>query len=113
VAASAARPYKKIEGGLELAVRLTPKGGPDRIDGVVADADDRVWLAARVSPAPEGGKANKALIRLLAKQLGVAPRAVTLISGETQRLKRLRIVGDASALIARLEEVSRDRALGF
>jgi hypothetical protein len=110
VAAPAARPYKTIDGGLELAVRLTPKGGRDRIDGVVVDAGDRLWLAARVSSAPEGGKANKALIRLLAKQLGVAPRSVTLISGESQRLKRLRIVGDASALIARLEEVSRDRA---
>ena len=108
--ANGALPYKIVDSGLEVAVRLTPKGGRDRLQGTTMDADGRVWLAARVSAPPEGGKANKALIRLLAKQLGVAPSAVTIVAGETQRRKRLRIAGESEALAARLGKISRDRA---
>ena len=110
MSAPAAPPYKILEDGLEVAVRLTPKGGRDHIDGGITDADGRIWLAARVSAPPEAGKANKALIRLLAKQLGVAPGAVTIVAGETQRRKRLRIAGESETLAARLVEISRDRA---
>ena len=107
---SRALPCKSVDGGLEIAVHLTPKGGRDRLKGTTVDADGRVRLAARVSAPPEGGKANTALIRLLAKQLGVAPGVVTIVAGETQRRKRLRIAGDSTTLAARLVEISRDRA---
>ena len=53
--ANGALPYKIVDSGLEVAVRLTPKGGRDRLQGTTVDADGRVWLAARVSAPPEGG----------------------------------------------------------
>ena len=109
MAAPAARPWsaRADGGGLTLVARLTPRGGRDRIAGVVADADGRPALAARVSVPAEGGKANAALIALLARALGVPARTVRLERGATSRRKRLAIDGDAAALAARLEELVR------
>ena len=92
-------------GGLALVVRLTPRGGRDRLAGVVADADGRPALAARVSVPPEGGKANAALIALVAKALRVPRGAVRIERGATSRLKRLVVEGDAAALARRLESL--------
>ena len=61
--------------------------------------DGRAALAARVRAVPEKGKANKALIQLLAKAAGVAPSSVSLISGDTSRVKVLQVVGDPRRLI--------------
>jgi len=75
-------------------VRLTPNGGRDAIEGVDRDANENAHLKARVSAAPEGGKANKALIVLLAKKFGLPKSAISLLSGETARKKILRIDAD-------------------
>ncbi|AYV45560.1 hypothetical protein CFHF_16745 [Caulobacter flavus] len=76
-----------------LAVRLTPRGGRDAIDGWAADADGRPYLKARVSAPPVEGEANAALVALLAKRLGLSRSAVRVTSGATARLKRLEIEG--------------------
>ncbi|WP_369058392.1 DUF167 family protein [Caulobacter sp. 73W] len=76
-----------------IAVRLTPRGGRDRIDGWDRDGEGRPYLKARVSAPPEDGKANAALLILLAKALGVPKSAVTIASGQTARLKQLEIEG--------------------
>ena len=94
-----------MTGGVVLAVRLTPKGGRDAIDGVEVGADGRPMLRVRVRAAASEGEANDALIRLIAKSVGVPPRAVCLISGHTSRLKRLKIDGPAVALAAALETI--------
>jgi len=104
----AASAYKITDDGIDLAVRLTPKGGRDAVDGLSLDSDGRAWLAVRVSAPPEAGKANLALIKLLAKRLGVARSAITLVAGETQRLKRLRVQGDSGALGRTVDALSRD-----
>jgi uncharacterized protein YggU (UPF0235/DUF167 family) len=88
-----------------LAVRLTPKGGRDAIDGVEQLADGRPVLKARVRAAASEGEANAALVRLLAKSLGVAPRQVSLVTGATARIKRLKIEGAGPALAAALEKI--------
>ena len=72
-----------------LAVRLTPKGGRDSVDGVEQLADGRSVLKARVRAPASEGEANAALVKLIARTLGVAPRAVVLAAGETSRVKRL------------------------
>jgi hypothetical protein len=92
-----------------LTVRLTPKGGRDAIDGIETMADGRAVLKARVRAAPSGGEANDALIRMIAKAVGVAPRDVTLAGGAASRLKRLLIKGDTATLTAALERLSRAR----
>lgn len=105
---SAAPPWTEIPGGVELQVRLTPKGGADRIDGIGADADGRAHLSARVSAPPDKGKANAALEKLVAKTLGVPRRDVALTRGQTSRVKTLQVAGDPKALAAALTAAVAD-----
>lgn len=76
---------------MRLAVRVTPKGGRNMIDGWAADADGRPYLKLRVSAPPADGAANAAVLALLAKSLGRPKSSVRLISGETARLKLIEI----------------------
>lgn len=100
---SAPLPWTASSDGLRLAVRLTPRGGRDAIDGVDILSDGKAVLKVRVRAAPSEGEANAALIALVARELGVPRAAVTLSTGATSRVKLLAIAGDASALAARLE----------
>ena len=101
----AARPWTVEAGGIVLMVRLTPRGGRDAIDGIEVLADGRCVLKARVRVPASEGEANAALIRLLARTLGLAPRAVTLIAGDTARIKRMHVAGEGHALAAALEKL--------
>ena len=76
-----------------VAVRLTPKGGADRIDGWGRDDAGRLFLKARVRAAPVEGEANAALEALFAKALGLARSKVKVARGTTQRLKQVEIEG--------------------
>lgn len=89
---SAEPPWREVEGGVEVAVRLTPRAGAARIEGIV-EWDGRPVLAVRVPAPPIEGAANDALVAFLAKSLGIRRSAVTLIAGERARLKRLRVDG--------------------
>ncbi|WP_029077023.1 DUF167 family protein [Kaistia adipata] len=100
--------YRVGEGHVVVQLRLTPKGGRDALDGVVALSDGRMVLQARVRAAPDKGAANAALEGVLAKALGVPRSAVTLVSGHTARLKSLRVDGDVAALAARLAALADD-----
>jgi uncharacterized protein len=99
-------PWSAATVGVTLAVRLTPKGGRDSIDGIETLADGRAVLKARVRAAPSEGAANEALCRLIAKEIGVPPRNVTLTAGATARIKRIAISGDIPTLIAALEKIA-------
>jgi uncharacterized protein YggU (UPF0235/DUF167 family) len=104
-----ARPWTASASGLTLAVRLTPKGGRYAVDGIEVLSNGRAVLKARVRAAPSEGEANDALVRLMAKTLGVPPRDVALAAGETARVKRLTIAGDGPTLVAALEKLCASR----
>ena len=76
-----------------LPVRLTPGAAVDRIDGWDVDADGRAVLKVRVRARPVEGEANAALIKLLAKALGVPKSAVSLDRGGQSRTKMISITG--------------------
>ncbi len=101
-------PWRPTDAGIELAVRVTPKGGADRIAGIAEDAAGRPWLAVRVAVPAEGGRANAALRRLLARAFGVPASAVELIGGAGSRNKRLLVHGEPDALLARAVALTKD-----
>ena len=87
-------PWAAVPGGVALAVRLTPKGGRDAIDGIAQMADGRAVLKVRVAAPPSEGEANAALIRLIAHKVGVPARNIALAAGAAARSKRLTITGN-------------------
>ncbi|ALL14787.1 DUF167 family protein [Caulobacter henricii] len=89
---------------MQLAVRLTPRGGRDGADGWALDAEGRPYLKVRVASAPVEGEANAALIGFIAKSLRLPKSAVRLAAGATARLKRLEIDG--------VEATDLERAFG-
>ena len=97
-----------VEGGLRLAVRLQPRARKTDIGGLAALADGGVALKARVTAVPEGGKANAALIALLAKTWRLPKGAFEIASGRSDRTKTLLIAGDPASLEAKLAAWFRD-----
>jgi uncharacterized protein len=88
-----------------LAVRLTPRGGRDAVDGLEQLSDGRRVLKVRVRATASQGEANAALTRLNAKTLGVPSRDVSLAAGAGARLKRIRVAGATAAHAAALEKI--------
>ncbi|WP_424362290.1 DUF167 family protein [Methylocystis parvus] len=101
-------PWSAEADGVTLWLRLTPKGGRDAIDGVDTMADGKTVLKARVRAAPEDGKANAALIELIAKALAAPKKAVTIRSGETSRVKKLFVAGDPATTIEALARLAQN-----
>ena len=89
---------------------MSPKSSREGIEGIVTTDDGRAWLAVRLTAPPSDGAANEALVRLLAKALGVAKRDVALASGATARLKRLHISGDPAKLATALTKLIEEQA---
>jgi uncharacterized protein (TIGR00251 family) len=83
--------------GLVLTVRASPKASRNAVQGVMQTPDGPVLKIAVTSP-PDKGKANVAVAELLAKAFGVSKSSVTLVAGETDRRKILRVLGDPAAL---------------
>jgi uncharacterized protein YggU (UPF0235/DUF167 family) len=99
-------PWSARKDGVSVLVRLTPKSAREAIDGIDHLSDGRAVLKFRVRALPEAGAANEALVRLVAKTLALPASSITLESGASGRLKCLRLRGDASLLIARLEALA-------
>ncbi len=89
-----------------IAIRLTPGAATDRIDGRDVDAEGRPVLKVRVRARPVEGEANEALIKLLAKALGLAKSAVVLQRGGQSRTKMIEVEGlSEGELKARLTDL--------
>lgn len=84
--------------GIAVAVKVTPRGGRDDIDGIETLANGKAVVKIRVRAIAEGGEANRAVTELLAKALGVPKRDVRLLSGTTSRQKQIAIDGDPRQL---------------
>jgi uncharacterized protein (TIGR00251 family) len=86
-------------------LRVRPKSGRDDIEGIDQLADGRRVLKVRVRAPPAEGNANRALIRVIAAALDVAPRRIRVEAGATAPIKRLLIEGDGAALAEALRRI--------
>jgi uncharacterized protein (TIGR00251 family) len=94
--------FKAVPGGVAIALRVTPNAARERIEGIAADAEGNPYLKIAVTVPPENGKANAAVIKLIAKELRLPKGALSIASGAAARRKTLLIAGDASDLEAKL-----------
>ncbi|MPT49157.1 MAG: DUF167 domain-containing protein [Sphingobium sp.] len=91
-----------------LAIRLTPRSAKEQISGLWQDEKGAVWLQVQVRAVPEKGRANDALLRLLAKALHIPAKTMKLDSGDTSRLKRVRLIGKAQEVADLTKEWMKD-----
>jgi uncharacterized protein YggU (UPF0235/DUF167 family) len=91
-------PWRTSTTGVSIALRVTPRGGRDAVDGIEQLSDGRSVLKLRVRAIADGGEANRAVLVLLAKSLGVPKASVSLLSGATSRLKQIAVDGDPARL---------------
>ena len=85
-------PWRATSDGVELFVRLTPRGAGTRIEGVT-ESDGQPCLKVRVAAPPVEGAANAALTTFLADALDLPRSAITLAAGDRARVKRLHLRG--------------------
>jgi uncharacterized protein len=98
------QPFAATSDGVRLAVRLTPKASAERIVGLADEAGGGVVLKVAVPAAPEGGKANAALLKLLARAFRLPARDFAVVRGASDRRKIVAVTGAPAALAARLKE---------
>ena len=95
-------PFAATANGVRVAVRLNPKASATGIDEIAAEPDGTPRVRARVSVAPERGKANDALIALLAREWRLPKGRMRVTAGTTSRRKTVTIEGAPDALMATL-----------
>jgi uncharacterized protein YggU (UPF0235/DUF167 family) len=99
--------YRERDGGLDLFVRLTPKASADQVGGIETAADGRSYLAVKVRAVQEKGATNTALERLVAEVFGVARSKISVIAGQTSRLKSVRIEAEPSSVASILDALTK------
>jgi uncharacterized protein YggU (UPF0235/DUF167 family) len=101
-----ADPWRYSTQGISVALRVTPRGGRDDIDGVETLANGCSVVKVRVRAIADGGEANRAVTELVARALGVTKASVRILSGTTSRLKQIAVDGDPAKLGAMLRELT-------
>ena len=81
-------PVETADGGCRLRLWVQPRAARNEVVGIQGDA-----VKVRLTAPPVEGKANLALVRFLAEQLGVSRNAVELTAGAGNRRKTVRVTG--------------------
>lgn len=97
------KPYAVVEGGVRLALRLSPRASRNGFDGIIQDLEGRPLLKVRLTAPPVEGAANQALIAFLANALSLRKSDIVIRSGQASRVKILHLAGDPAAIVQKLE----------
>jgi uncharacterized protein len=89
---------------VHLEVRLLPRAKSDRLIGLAATAGGGRTLRAAVTAPARDGRANEALLRLLAQAWRLPRRNLSILAGAASRNKTVRVLGDPQQLIAKLSK---------
>ena len=98
--------YDEKNGKVIVRVRLSPNAAALKVNGIFTDAGGEEYLKISVISVPEKGKANKELVNLLSGRLKIAKSDIVIVSGETDRYKRLEVSGETDMIISRLNELA-------
>ena len=96
-------PFRLGRDGVQVRLKVTPKAKRSQIGGLLDEPDGVKALKISVTAAPEDGKANAAVIALLAAEWGVAKLAISVVTGATDRRKLVEIRGPQRELLAKLQ----------
>jgi uncharacterized protein len=96
-------PFRLAADGLRIRVHAKPGGRSDCVDGLRPQADGGVALSVTIRAAAEDGKANAAIIKLLAGEWGLPSASLRLVGGARDRRKSFHLAGEPKILLARLE----------
>lgn len=88
---------------MRVRVRLTPRAARERIDGLMLEADGGAALKVTVTAAPADGKANAALIAMLAREWRQPKSAISIASGAADRRKVVHVAGEPGDLARALD----------
>jgi hypothetical protein len=102
-------PFARAKDGITIAVRVSPGASREHIGEIMAEADGGGAIKVSVTAAPEGGKANDAVIRLLAKAWRVPKTSLSVVSGHAARRKTIHAAGNGEALFQQLSDWMRKR----
>ena len=83
-------------GGVILDIQVIPNAATIQVDGLYGEGD-QVALKVRLNAPPVDGKANDALIKWLASELGIARNSLEVVRGKTSRRKQIRLSAEAAA----------------
>ncbi|MBT3765706.1 MAG: DUF167 domain-containing protein [Rhodospirillaceae bacterium] len=97
-------PVREEAGGIKITIRLTPKASANRIIGVRTTSDGSQVLNASVTAVPEKGKANTALLKLLAKTWGIPKTAMSIRAGSKNRRKTVFIETTDAEVLTRIQK---------
>ncbi len=98
-------PLTTVADGVVLRVRLTPRARRESVVWKPERAEtggEPPPLSAAVTAPPEDGRANAALVALLARTFDLPKSKITLIAGHTHRVKRVHIAGTPAVLVPAL-----------
>jgi uncharacterized protein (TIGR00251 family) len=102
------KPFRQVEDGVLVMLRIIPKTGA-RVRGLRPTAEGDAEIVIGVDAAPEGGKANQALVRDLAKALKVPKSAIEIVRGAKTRRKTILVRGKGEAVLHRFEAWLKDK----
>jgi len=95
-------PFQPTRDGVRVAIRVTPRAARDQVTGCKPTAAGGVELCVALTAVPEKGRANKALIELLAREWGMSKSDLSVVAGVTDRHKAVMIEGAPDMLMAAL-----------
>jgi len=100
--------YEQTAVGFILRIRVTPNASKSSIGGIFTDADGKDFLKININAVPEKGKANQELIKILSKTLGISKSSFTIISGETDRYKKVSVPNASPSIKQALEQLEKN-----
>ncbi|MGH6929730.1 MAG: DUF167 domain-containing protein [Dongiaceae bacterium] len=104
-------PFSPVGDGVRVRLRVQPRARRNQVGGLAPEADGAMALKVAVTAPPEDGKANAAVIALLAETWDVPKSSLTVASGAADRRKTIHLQGDPGRLMQALELWLHDRGL--